>query len=89
MDKHRVPIYFRLWLSPELGRSPSLPLLRETYVQRRECISETLSLSLSLSSILPIDDAFAEIIIIIIIRTIIEGTKFRRDTKIKGKKGRR
>ena len=87
MDKHRVPIYFRLWLSPELGRSPSLPLLRETYVQRRECISETLSLS----SILPIDDAFAEIIIIIIIiiRTIIEGIKFLRDTKIKGKKGRR
>lgn len=85
MDKHRVPIYFRLWLSPELGRSPSLPLLRETYVQRRECISETLSLS----SILPIDDAFAEIIIIIIIRTIIEGIKFLRDTKIKGKKERR
>lgn len=71
MDKHRVPIYFRLWLSPELG-PPSL-------------FSATSYVSLSLSLlILPIEDAFA-CLLFESNRIVPKKIKFRRDTKVKEK----
>lgn len=69
MDKHRVPIYFRLWLSPELG-PPSL-------------FSATSYVSLSLSSYFANRRCFclSPIRTIIVPKKI----KFRRNTKVEEK----
>lgn len=69
MDKHRVPIYFRLWLSPELG-PPSL-------------FSATSYVSLSLSSYFANRRCFCLSLIRTII--VPKKIKFRRDTKVEEK----